>query len=386
MKKYFCAILLFTLIALNFNCTSSSNRVQGWSLNMRGMAESIEKLIPYLYDSKRYQNPNNEKFISLYLKNLNSYAADLDRHTGKGISGDDPLFAVGLKGLKSRIEKASESYFVENYEYSQKLLQASVHYCNSCHTRTSVGPTFIKWDKFESITENLNPLDYSEVLVATRQFPQAVDLLTEATQAGQLTDTQQEEAVTRLMVISLRNLNSPQQALAILTDLKTNQIPEGFKKDFPQWISYLKQWNAKQLKNKDSVQALLKSNNPTGRHLVEAIHNSLILHQGLSTEVSKPIRSQMYFNLGKIYGQYSDLMQWQLPETYFEACIYQNPGNKQALKCYYALESRLIADPKNTPASLVASEKEKLKKLKVLAQSKNSSPGSSSGGFGGEDL
>ncbi len=377
MKNIIPFLTIPLLLLFTTRCESPGSSMQGWSLQMQGMAEAYEKLLPYMYDSQRYQNPNNEKFISLYLKNLNESASGLNRHTGKGLSGNDPLFAVGLVGLKTMIKKASESYFVESYEYSQKLLQASVQYCNSCHTRTNLGPTFIKWDKFESITSQMNPVDHADILVATRQFPKAVEILEQGLVNQKIDKKQRQKALEKAMVVTLRNLQDPQKALDVLD--KTSSP----NKD---WKAYLVKWKKGQLKKTKTTAQLLKTAKVEGSHFVEAIHNSLVLHQALSAEVAVPKRAQIYFSLGKIYKEYSNLVSWRLPENYFETCIYQVPGTQLALKCYYALESLQIKNPKLESNPLTNIQKAKLRKLKVLATEKPANKGPVSFGVGTEDL
>ncbi len=378
--------LTATLIVLASACTLPQKQSRGWSLNMRSMAESYEKLLPYLYDRQRYQDPRNEKFISLYLKNLNNSVGDLERHTAKGLSGNDPLFATGLKGLKTMIHKANETYFLENYDYSQKLLQASVQYCNGCHTRTNIGPTFIKWDQFEEISTGLNPVDHANVLVATRQFPQAVDLLEEKLSSGSANQGQAEEMLNKAMLISLRNLGSPSRALNILQNLAEPKFVNLSPQVLSQWKAYLRKWQAGTLVNKDTATNLLRSRHLAGEHTIAAIHNSQILHQALSTTINVPQRAQIYFGLGKIYSKYPLLVSWQLPETYYEACIYQLPSSQLALKCYYALESHLLAKTNSKSNPLLKLEKENLRKLKIMASEKKPTHGPAFGGPATEDI
>ncbi len=386
MLKTFLFFLTATFIVFLSACSNPQKRSQGWSLNMRSMAESYENLLPYMYDRQRFQDPKNEKFISLYLKNLNNSVGDLERHTAKGISGNDPLFATGLKGLKTMIHKAHETYFIENYDYSQKLLQASVQYCNGCHTRTNIGPTFIKWDQFEDISNRLSPLDHANILVATRQFPQAVDLLEEKLSTRSANMPQAEEMLQKAMLISLRNLRSPKRALTILQNLANPESLGVNRKTLAQWKVYLQNWQAGALNQQDTANKLLRSRDLSGRHTIEAIHNSLILHEALSTEVNLPRRAQIYFGLGKIYSRYPLLISWQLPETYYEACIYELPNSQLALKCYYALESFLLSKTSGKSNPLLKIEKANLKKLKIMASEKKPSHDPAFGGPATEDI
>lgn len=359
-----------------------------WSVNMRGMADSYEKLLPYMFNSKRYSDPNNKQFISTYLKNINQMASGLDQHTGKGLSGNDPLFNVGIKGLKTLIQKSSESYFVENYEYSQRLLQTSLNYCTTCHTRTSIGPSFIQRDKFDDITSQLETLEHTQVLVATRQFSKAISVLESGLNREPWKDSEKkDEALERLLTIILKNEENPNQALEILGHLNLNQLSPKTLKEIPKWKDYLKKWASGKLDKKEHQRELLKSRNKGARphHFVEALHHSVILHKSLSTEQEKLWRARTYGALGLIYEAYPTLGFWSLPGHYFETCIYESPGSKTALKCYYDLESHIQKESQGFQGqALLKLEEMNLKKLKALASVPKQGPTSSQSGPGSE--
>ncbi len=368
-------------------CTSDSPQTGGWSLNMRSMAESYEKLTPYMFNTKRYSDPKNEKFISLYLKNLNQGASELDQHTAKGLSGNDPLFKIGLKGLKRLIQKANESYFVESYAYSQKLLQASMNHCSTCHSRTNMGPTFMKWDQFDDITAKMEPTDHASLLVATRQFPKAVTVLEEALNSQSMSPQETIKIVKQALFITLKNLNDPQRASQIVQKLQKQRFSKSQNRAFTQWQNYLKSWQNNQGLSQSSLRKILSKQPVLSGNFAKDVHKSLLLHRGLSTEMNKNWRAKIYYALGKMYESLSSFALWNLPETYFETCITEVPGTKQSLKCYYALEARVNSAPTmNLKSPLYNIEKTNLRKLKALATMEPGSASSFGGGSGSEDL
>ncbi len=374
----------FAVTSTLMACSATPTRSRGWSLNMRGMAESYEKLVPYIYDRQRFNDPNNSKFIKLYLTQLNQNASDLNRHTARGLSGNDPLFKVGLKGLKTQIEKASEAYFVESYDYSQKLLKSSVNYCNSCHTRTNLGPTFIKWDQFEDVTAKLSPLDHAHILIATRQFPKSVEVLQKGFFAPTTLNGQRDEILKTMLTVTLKNLNSPQQALNIVNETPEKMISPEIRDQLKTWKIYLKKWVKSDVAS--SVRELIAQNQNDAQHFVKNLHDSTLLHNSLSSEKDASVRAETYYALGKIYENIPQVGSWNLPETYFETCIYQNPGSKMALKCYYDLESRLKEDSERKQTKLLIIEQAKLNKLKAVAKNPPDKSNKMTGGFGFEDL
>ena len=369
-------------------CLESTNN-STWSVSMRGMAQSYEKLVPYMFDSSRYNDPNNQKFITTYLQNLSANASSLNKHTAKGLSGNDPLFNVGIRDLQNIIQKASESYYVESYEYSQNLLQTSLNYCNSCHSRTNLGPTFIQPDSFNSMTAKLSPIDHSRFLVATRQFPKAVLILEEALNTHTWkNEDEKKEALFKYMTIVLKNVELPAKALRTLDNMNKKQLSKKTLKNIKQWKIYLKNWTDGKFVKKEEARNLLKSGNKGSRpaHFIEALHQSIVLHKSLSLEQEKLWRARTYSALGKIYENYPSLGFWTLPSTYYETCVYEAPGTKTALKCYYSLEKWVSSQSNGVQGpSLLKLEEPKLKKLKILASKKSGAPSPSFNGSSGED-
>ncbi|MCB0378710.1 MAG: hypothetical protein KDD33_09475 [Bdellovibrionales bacterium] len=379
--------IVFPMMALTLlgSCAHMGDELKGdWAKNMRGMAEAYEELIPYIYNSDAFRDPNNKKTISHYITELNTHSGSLDKHVARGLTGDDPLFEVGLKGLKTMINKAAESYYVESYDYSQQLLQASSNYCYKCHVRTSMGPTFLKWDQFEELTKDMNPLDHAKILIATRQFPKAAEVLNNYLDKIKKSDREEQlKALKMLMTVTLKNLESPAQARKGISRFSN---PDHFKKygvSLRSWDSYLEMWQKGQLKAKEAHTLIKVHESKKGRgvNYVEALHDSIILHKALLSETEKPWRARVYSALGGIYEKFPSLGFWELPESYFEACIYEDPGTKVAKRCYFSLESKLRSTyPKDMDSPLVDRDKTRLLKLKALA---NKKPDAGKAGGGG---
>ncbi len=335
--------LLTLIIALILTGCATESENPSWADGMRGMSKAFEDLMPYIYNKSRFSDPNNKMFIKTKLNQLNHHSHSLDQHVASGLSGDDPLFKVGLKGLRRNINRASDSYFVESYDYSQLILQSSVNYCVECHTRTNRGRSFVFYDGFaKDPALKIEKIDFAKVQVATRQFTQALETLQTYIEDGKTKSDDAFSALEFMLTIAIRNQNSLDEAVKIID--QNMKVPH-FKNQLEAlkiWKSYLSPF----LKSKKTLsleQALLKNNSKqtTEQSFAESVHKSLILHQALSAVKEAPKRSEILLALGQIYENNQSIGFWELPDHYYEACIRENPYTDMAKKCYFTLEARL---------------------------------------------
>lgn len=364
--RNFCLFLYFAFILVSCQTNSESDSNQ-WPQGMRGMSEILEELIPYIYDSERFSDPNNKTYISTKLMRFESDSSLLKAHTAKGLSGDDPLFEVGLKNLKNTIQKASDSFSVDNYEYSQTLLQNSINYCVQCHTNSRKGPRLVTIDHFKNSLDKISPIELAKIYIATRNFEKALDTLYSFYIDQANNPEKKLKALKLALVISIKNMESYDKANEILNDVKLKKI--GLKS------SIINQW--KKDINSKSTQTLSGDPNLS---FIRNLNYSLKLQNELMTSVNSERKSQIYFELGKIFEQNTDIGLFNLPENYFEVCITNHPHTKLAKKCFYSLESHLQKG--QISGQFTREEKNKIQRLSILAMPKSAKPSPS---FSGED-
>lgn len=344
-----------------------------WTEGMRGMAQALEDLFPYIYNQSRFSDPQNKKFINTKLSALNLHADSLDRHVAKGLSGDDPLFSVGLKGLKRNLRRSADSFFVENYDYSQQLLKHSVSYCVKCHMSTRMGRKFFTFDKFApQDLGTIQPMDLAKSKVALRQFDQAIQVLNGAVESEQVEAKDKMEALKLLLAISVRNMESTKEAAQIVEQAKKQKALVNNQKILDAWYKDLSSWNFKEQGMKPE-QALQVRGELTSKDFVKLLRKSFFLHGYLRSHQDRRLRAQVMFTLGQIYEAQPSLGFWELPDQYYEACIYQLPQSQIAKKCFFSLEKRLHQSFQlGVGAALPHAEQEHLNKLEILTKQRDS--------------
>lgn len=364
MKKI--QIILLIVLTGVVGCQSLDS--SSWPKGMRGMADTFNALVPYIYDDDRYSDPHNKKFIEPKLDDLLFYSSRLDKHIGRGLSGNDPLFDLGLKELKKSIGKAVDSYRVDSFEYSQNLLQSSINYCVKCHTRTYLGPSFARWDNF-SKPQGMKPVDLAKIYIATREFEKSMDTLEDAIVKAR-NKSEKMKALKLMVTVGLKNMNSSKDTGEYLKRVSSKEKDKNFKRLIQKWMGDLKSWE--KLESRSITESLFKIVSRSSNKDVNYVKNlsyTVVLHKNLMGVKSDEKRAKVYYSLGKIYSANRSMSFTALPDLYFESCIKKFPHSNIAKKCYYALEmdmkrSYKLESGKLTPSGL----DERLKKLKVLTE------------------
>lgn len=366
--------IIFSFVILFLSCTQMPTGVQ-WDEGMRGMARAFEDLMPYIYNSKRFADPENKMFIKTKLEQLNHYSHSLDEHMARGLSGQDPLFDAGLRGLKRNIERASESYFVESYDYAQQILQNTANYCVECHTRTNVGRSFAFYDQFANQAHlKIEKMDLAKAYVATRQFAPAIQTLLAVVEDEQSTSEETMGALKRALTLMIRNQNDLKQALKVVQGQNKNARLDSKRSVLLAWEKDLKQLIAKP--QKLSLKRILQEQK--SRSMGESTYaldlaESFVLHQQLNVIKDPTQRANIFVALGHIYQSHDSLGFWDLPDHYYEACILQLPHTDLAKKCYFDLESRINSQYRSRgDSTLPRAEQNHLLKLKSLTLKKGS--------------
>ena len=158
------------------------------------------------------------------------------------------------------------------------------------------------------------------------------------------------------MVLTLRNLESPDKALNVLNILNA--------KDSRKY----KSWKFSLLKYMKSKKTKVGSRKKNQLNFVDATLLTVTYHKQLSLFEDKLKRAQTYLKLGELYDQFPSLGFWELPEQYFEACIHTKPSSKVAQQCYFSYENRFMKFSEIPKFKrIVQVDDKKLKKLKELA-------------------
>lgn len=368
MKESSLSRFKFALLLIIVSC-SQAPQDSKWVEGMQGMTRSLEDLLPYIYSRSRYADSKNKKYIQTKLMEMNYASSSLSRHVARGISGDDPLMRVSLENLKANIDRSLESFLVDNHEYSQQLLKASVSFCVSCHTRTETGRSFVVYENFGrpgSGLENVDPMELAQAQIAMRQFQAARSELLGLLAESKGNREVHEKALQVLLSLHVRSLNSLDQAVQDLKSVDRRSL-----KSLPLslWEKDLAAMQKKPVRYQPSQIFQGMSQKPVSQEtFVRDLAYSRDLHNALNATETPRERAQILFSLGEIYKTHPSLSSWDLPEQYYEACILSHPHSDEARRCYFAFEQTLRKVYKLSPQlPLPDHEKNQLDRLRALS-------------------
>jgi hypothetical protein len=385
------SLVLLAAILTIVSCTQMNENLQSdWSESMHNMADSFNQLFPYLYEGDRFEKTENKEKIESLITQLVDNSATIKTHQSRRFLGDDPLFNLTLKELQNTNLRAQEAFKRERFENAKYLLKNSMLYCAQCHTHSNRGLEIIEWDNFASL-ETVHPIEKSQVYTSTRQYAQAIDVLSNFLDSSERrSDNEVLLALKQYIRIVGQQRRNPQMAVDKINKMQKmrnySMLSNQTRVLTGNWKNELKLW-AKALEQKKlpSVETLVKMKDDSrfrsDKAYVTAVRNSLIFHDALRNNPKYYQKPIIYHKLGDLYDHYPEMSSWGLPETYFQACITLKPHTKQAQACFKSLKTRLHNIYRfNGTLSIPLHVKERLSHYRSLS-SEAPRPGSPRGNF-----
>lgn len=219
--KQLSMFIIFTFIV---SCTSKNakNENGNWPDNMQKLAATLTDLLPFVYNQEKFEDPSNKEAVKGKMKKFFEASHKIPKERAVELLGKDPLVNMSIESLEREVASAISSFERGNYRYSRHLLQHTLNYCFACHTRNQIGPKYDYWDLKNIDTGDMNVIQKSQVMVATRQFDKAKEIL----QSNLLTGTQssenpyfKEQAIKQYLSIVVRAEESPQNGYKFVKDL-----------------------------------------------------------------------------------------------------------------------------------------------------------------------
>lgn len=352
---------------------------RAWPEHMQGFAKSVSKLAPYVYSARAYSDPQNGKEISARLKEFSGLAHTLKAEMGEKIVGSDPLVRYSLGQLKGDISRAQESFEIGSLDYSRGVMKNALNHCFRCHSLNDPGSkATLDWSSFKNLP--LSPLERVDLLVASRQFDQAKQLL-----EGLMKDPEYvmrapfdfESALRRYLALMVRVKRDPKATLAELENLDhRKEVPFYVQEHLHSWIQSLSAWSHEKptktslldqararMKAAQRLQGFAKDHSGD----VEYLRVTNMLHDYLKTAQSPADTAEAFSLLGQSYEVLDELGYWNLHEVYYEACIRALPKTDRARGCFRRLQSSIyLGFSGSSGVHIPQSERERLNELKPL--------------------
>ncbi len=381
--------IIFLTFLLLTSCSSLNKKDShaSWFEGTQGLLLAYSEITPYLYNQTRYSDPNNRLFIKANLMQIKYYSSLLSDQVAQDLFGDDPATKASLKRVRYNVKKGIESYLVDNYGSSQKMIHDSLVYFTQCNACGHLRGELLSWNQFSQDVDSAYKFTLAKIYTSSHQFDPILQALVNHLHANKLNESERMEILKLVMMMSIKNMNSPQKALALLETLNTdvNVNPdlesenENEKVILRQWKIYLRHLDnpPEFLTLKEASRIKLDFNNRLEDY-VKNVHRLNALHKYIMISDSDEERAQIYRSLGAFYELYTEYDAGNLPEAYYQSCINKMPHTLISKKCYLALENyKLNSFSIASSGALPVAEKYSLIKMKILSED----PSSSYGGF-----
>lgn len=347
---------------------------------MSALKQHALELIPLSASQSKFQDPKNKAKISRHLSEMASLSHKIS--DGKVKELKDPVLANVSVELEQDLKRAEMAFSEGKLEYAQQLTRRSTAYCVRCHTQVQQGAVFGE-SHLAPVLTDLKPIERAEFYVATRQFPQAFKEIQAnlAIQGDTLADQISWEKSIRLaMSLAVRMDDSAQTARALLKQISlSSSTPRFVSQDMKGWNKAVTEWEREQANpsiSLTSAKKLISSGQKTQSYSSDRsadiyyLRAQKILQQVIAkdSKLSEQAKADVFFNLGHISENFTDLQFWDVNESYFEQCIRSYPHSPTAKKCFERLErSTLFGYSGSGGLSVPAEVQRKLSTLKSLS-------------------
>jgi tetratricopeptide (TPR) repeat protein len=381
---FFLSLMLFL-----FSCKSKPAKEEAasatWSGQMQGMAGDLKRLLPYLYDSRAFNDPKNREQIKKALYDFSKNAHRIDPGSGKNFIGDPLLLEYSIYNLQDELARASQSFEAGQLDYSRSVAKTSLSSCFRCHSVTNEGAS-AHWDldQFHNLT--LAPLEKADLLVAARKYEKALVFMDSQLNSPEFYanyGVDFEALLRRYLALLIRVEKDPQRALNALNKiLDRGDTPQYVLEQADGWRKSLELWRREksprvqvpndlftQVDKRFARARTLQSYDKDHAGDVEYLRATTLLHEGMKIVKTPSDQARALYLLGKAYEVLDELGAWNLHENYYESCVRRDPNSPTAKRCFNRLEASLyLGYSGSAGVSLPADERARLEKLRNLVK------------------
>lgn len=393
MKKILCASLLLILTTSSMAQTKPQNTKQV----MNEVFNSFVKLIPYMNNEMKFQDPNSSGIIISNLTNISNAFKNSEHIKTFQTPGFQPSYDV----VKDHLQHTIEAFNTNNKLFARTRLKATASLCISCHTQLSGGKRgFITSVNAVGRGSFDNDFEYAEFLYITRNFNKSVRYYDRA--IAKRVETNEElkkinkktggvdsegyldksigQSLKRILTTYTKVSFRPDKAISLLSKYENDpKISKMLRDDVKEWLKQLKVW-----KDSKMVYSLNKESDLRAfinKYLSPLGEENQTVEDG-SQDVTMLVASGF---LTKFLGQrpksdlVPEILYWlsiadrnldfnfffSLSDVYLKECITRYPKSSFATKCYKEYEQNVIFGYSGSGGTNVPEEEKKeLKRLK----------------------
>lgn len=397
-------VLIATLTLISCTSTEEQNETTAtstpanptWTGQMLKLSNTLSELVPYLFDDKKFFDPDNKNIILKKAKELTGLAHTLDQKKLMNTPTDDPAVVFFAAQFQDDLKRAVESLETDHKDYARSVLKTSISYCISCHTRSDQGRAYPLIAGNDSFVKSLSGIEKARYYTATRQFDAAIKEfigVLEDPETGKVRPFDIEKAARNALALAVRVKKDPVQAQRIAEDvIKKPETPLFVRNDAQTWLSSIQEWKGDLIKGWKlvgkqthppeatmirKVKELIKKAESIQRYPADMkadihyLRATAIIHEYFDIYKNTPNRGEMLYLAGRSYEALRDLGFWTLHELYYERCVREAPHTALSFKCYTELEqSVLLGYSGSAGLFLPISVRKQLQELRSLAMIK----------------
>src|SRR5690606_11888239 len=137
-----CAFLIAACAVKTKDTPTAATTANGasWTGQMRSMAASLQKLLPYVFSRQEFQESSNRKSIQKLIKEFAESVEHVPEHVGEVLLGKDPIVRYSISRLEANTRNAKRAFDEGHLEFARGVLRENMGLCFSCHTTTQFGP------------------------------------------------------------------------------------------------------------------------------------------------------------------------------------------------------------------------------------------------------
>lgn len=366
---------------------------------MNEVFNSFVKLIPYMNNEMKFQDPKSSEVIIANLNNISNAFKNSEHIRTFKTPGFQPSYDV----VKDHLEHTIDAFNTNNKLFARTRLKATASLCISCHTQMSGGKRgFIRSVNTVGRGSFDNDFEYAEFLYVTRNFNKAVRYYDRAIQKrietneelkkinkkvsledseGYL-DRSINQSLKRILTTYTKVFFRPDKAISLLSKYDDNsKLSKMIREDIKDWMKQLKTWKStKRVYSLNSDQDMRIFIN---KHLAPLVSEDGSVEDG-TQDVTLLVASGFltkYLGLRPKSKHVPEILYWlsiadrnldfnfffSLSDVYLKECITRYPKNKFAPKCYKEYEQNVIFGYSGSGGtSIPDEEKKELKRLKDL--------------------
>jgi hypothetical protein len=225
-----------------------------WSGSMRQLHQTLTHLIPFIFDEKKYKDPNQQSDLRASIQQLSAISKNLNHDPT--LAYRDPTVRFVASQFSIDLKRASQSFQDGKTDYARYQLMKVTSYCVECHTRTQQGPDF-QMGGGNLIFKQLDPVDQIEFLIASRKFNSAYKFALKQLQARDSAQVIKLDQLAKLgLQIAVQFEQNPRQALEIVKAIENNpRSPYYLKTRASLWKESIGTWQ-KEVKKSISLMDL----------------------------------------------------------------------------------------------------------------------------------